>query len=158
MLYVVLLWDNKHEYALKISTNIQSCIAIQAETNRKTLTPQFPAFPRRFSITKSIFAVRFSFLHALHCEFSLGRRKTKREVKVDASKVNKSKIERLQTEMLCTHPTHTPHTRPFAPTRSWVAIKAAWKSRRSWVGGGCCQLELNLIKSFMSACLLKIDK
>lgn len=76
-----------------------------------------------------------SFPRAEGGEGGRGSWKTKREVKVDASKVNKSKIEHLQTELLGNKLSgQSCHHRPFAPTRSWVGYQscAGGMGREEW--------------------------
>lgn len=124
-------------------------------------------FQLRNQFSYSVF--RFSFLHALHITSLHFIANLARENKARSQSgcIKSQQIENWASADRDAWHTHTPpthtHTHTVTPTRSWAAIKAAWsRQRRCWrgrgEGEGCCQLELNLIKSFMSACLLKIDK
>lgn len=164
-------------YELPISSsNIQSATTQRRSLNALLLLPSTSTVFRRCIVVTfqlrnqfSYSALRFSFLHALHI--------TSLHLIASFARENKARsqsgcIKRQQIENWAsadrdawhthTHPppTHT-HTQshPHAVGQlSKLHEIGRGGAVRGGDGEGCCQLELNLIKSFMSACLLKIDK
>lgn len=160
-------------YELPISSsNIQS-----ATTQRRSLNG-FPlllttstVFRRCIVVTFqlrnqfSYSVLRFSFLHALHITSLHFIANLARENKARSQSgcIKSQQIENWASADRDAWHTHTPHPHTQSHPHAVGQLSKLHEVGRGGAvrgadGEGCCQLELNLIKSFMSACLLKIDK